>query len=517
VDIEALHEVVLGAAVAGSSEAVLRQVVEGIAACPHVVLARIWLVRRAAGGVGVASWLELAASAGNFMHSEVDPRARDGRLARVELGQGKVGRVAETGVGLHLEQGPEHGPGELPSPLDLAWARAERVVAFAAHPLTAGGELLGVLALFDRRSLPAAEVARLGVLAGRAAEALSQALEREELRAECARAERENAWLRAEVHAPFLEILGRSPGLLDVLHRLEKVAPTDASVLVLGEPGVGKELMAHALHARSARRDEPLVRVGCAGPPRGRASGEALEEELFGRGGPGLLELADGGTLYLDEVGELPLALQAKLLRVLAEGAFERIGDPHTRRVSVRIVAATSRDLPEEIARGTFRDDLYYRLSGFPIRVPPLRERREDVPELAAHFVELAARRLRLPSPVLTQAQERVLASYDWPGNVHELQSVIHRAVILGKGRVLELPDLVPGLVPRSPHPDKALTTLPELKRREREVIATAMQLTHGKVSGPGGAAEMLGVKPSTLESKLRAHGLRKRRPRSGG
>lgn len=500
VDIDAMPEVVLGAALARTSESLLRQVVEGMAACPDVVLARIWLLRRAAGEGGVTSWLELMASAGNLRRPGADARACGGRFARILPGQGEVGQVAESGQGLYLERQGTAGTWAF----DPAWAGHEGAASFAAEPLSAHGERLGVLALFDRRPLSSAAVAGLRVHVGRTGEALHNVLERERLQAVQARLARENHWLREELYAPYREILGCSHELNDVLHRLTSVAPTERCVLVTGEPGVGKELMAHALHARSARRDGPFVRVACAG-----ATGEQLEVELFGRAHPGKLELAEGGTLYLDEVSELPPGVQAKLLRVIETGAFERVGDAQTRRVSVRFVAATSHDLSaKELA---FREGLLYQLGAFTIRVPPLRDRRADVPALAALFVERAARRLRLPVPVLTEADERALASYDWPGNVHELASFVERAVMLGRGKGFRLPALVPGLVEKPLAEEGTLMDYAQLKRREREHIEAALRKAGGKVSGKGGAAGLLGLKPSTLESKLRALGLRPR------
>jgi len=505
----------LAVAAAQSSDRVLRQIVEGIAFCGNVVLARIWLVTTADDDRGQSRWLQLAASAGNFRDAGSDPRRLDGRFARFELGQGRVGRVAVTGEGVHLEGSAVDDEWVL----DPAWARAEGVVSLAAQPLIARGETLGVLAVLDRQAFPKADVAWLRTFADHAAVAITNARAFEEIQALRARLERENSYLRSELAEPFHEIIGRSPALQKVLQQIEIVAPTEASVLVLGESGVGKELVAHALHAHSARKDGPLIRVNCAAVP-----GELFESEFFGhvrgaftgavRERAGRFELADGGTLFLDEVGEIPLAHQAKLLRVLQEGTFERVGEARTRRASVRLVAATNRDLAEEVAQGRFRADLFYRLSVFPLEVPPLRARREDIPELAAHFVNQAARRLNLPAPRLTRGQVERLARYDWPGNVRELAHVIERAVILGRGRALELPELGSARgsarVDVVPEPGQEISTLAQLRQRERAAIAAALERAGGKVSGPGGAAELLGVKPTTLESKLRALGLKR-------
>jgi transcriptional regulator with GAF, ATPase, and Fis domain len=515
VKIEVMQSVMLALAAARSSPEVLRQIVEGIASCRNVVLARIWLTKCVADDRGERRWLELAASAGNPGATRFDPLRLDGRFARFELGQGKVGRVAVTGVGVHFER----LAGQDGWLFDPQWAAAEGVVSFAAQPLVARGETLGVLGLFDREPIPTSDVAWLRTFADHAALAITNARAFEEIAELKRRLELENDYLRAEAAAPFHDILGNSPALREVLRQIETVAPTDAGVLVLGESGVGKELVAHAVHARSARKGHPLVRVNCGAIP-----GELFESEFFGhvRGSftgaikdrIGRFELADGGTLFLDEVGEIPLEHQVKLLRVLQEGTFERIGEAKTRRTDVRVIAATNRDLQKEVERGRFRADLYYRLGVFPIEVPPLRERREDLPALAQHFVTQSARRLNVRVPRLTPAALDALAAYPWPGNVRELQHVVERAVILGRGKSLELGELLPRSMSRSrtspePAPEEPLPTLAELKRRERALLELALTRANGKVSGPGGAAERLGVKPTTLASKLAALGLR--------
>ena len=244
---------------------------------------------------------------------------------------------------------------------------------------------------------------------------------------------------KSAVEHNFGDIIGESPGLRKVVQQIQLVAPTNASVLITGESGTGKELVARAIHEHSSRSGRALVKLNCSAVPEG-----LFESEFFGhvRGAftgalkdkPGRFELADGGTLFLDEIGEVPLAMQAKLLRVLQEQELERIGDTRTRKINVRIVAATNRDLKKEVDTGRFRQDLFYRLSVFPIEVPPLRERREDIPPLAAHFVRQSARRMNRPDLRITQAALSELAAYDWPGNVRELQNTVERAVILSRG-----------------------------------------------------------------------------------
>ncbi len=329
----------------------------------------------------------------------------------------------------------------------------------------------------------------------------------------------ENEFLQDEFRASFGNILGHGPALQKVLAQIATVAPTEANVIILGESGTGKELVARAIHDLSARKGRPLVRVNCASIPK-----ELFESEFFGhvRGAftgaikdrVGRFELADDGTLFLDEVGEIPLDLQSKLLRVLQEGQFERVGDERTRTVKVRLIAATNRDLLAEARAGRFRLDLYYRLSVFPIEVPSLRERQEDVGELAEHFIKQASRRLGVPRPRLTKIQAQELQGYDWPGNVRELQNVIERAVILAKGGKLQfdLPHRThrdgplnrPTLAPSRDGEAEAELSLDELAVREREIVTAALRRTNWKIYGPGGAAALLRIKPTTLVSKMK-------------
>jgi transcriptional regulator with GAF, ATPase, and Fis domain len=321
------------------------------------------------------------------------------------------------------------------------------------------------------------------------------------------------------------EIIGQSAALRQILEQMEIVAPTEATVLILGETGTGKELIAQELHRRSRRKDKPLVRVNCASMPK-----ELYESEFFGhaRGAfsgalkdrAGRFEAAAGGTLFLDEVGEVPLELQSKLLRVLQEKCYERLGEDRTRRADVRIVAATNRDLKKEVALGRFREDLYYRLNVFPMKVATLKERKEDIPLLATHFVELLVKELGCPRPRLTKAGIDVLQSYDWPGNIRELRNVIERAVILARGRALEFDLPVTG-------PTTDLTSVgardgdwieqeyeylteSEMQRRKRQNLFAVLQKSGWKIKGMNGAAALIGVNPSTLVSRIQKMGLRR-------
>ena len=381
-------------------------------------------------------------------------------------------------------------------------------VEYTSTPIRDRGRLLGAVIVFrdvsQRRE---------------ADERLRQALaEVDSLRE---RLELENAYLKEEIRleSHHQGIIGRSPAIEATLRQIDLVAGTDATVLVTGESGTGKELIARAIHEASRRRDRPLIRVNCAAVPR-----ELFESEFFGhakgaftgalRDRVGRFELADGGTLFLDEVGEIPLDLQGKLLRVLQERSFERVGDERTRAVDVRLIAATNRDLRDEVRRGRFREDLYFRLNVFPIAASPLRERPEDIPLIAQHFLKGAARRLNIPEPRLTEGDARRLARYPWPGNVRELENVIERGAILAvRGRLhLDLPEAEPAARGRDVAPSLAPTTQPvteaERRARDRAEIEAALAMTGGKVFGEGGAAELLGLRPTTLASRIKVLGI---------
>jgi PAS domain S-box-containing protein len=331
----------------------------------------------------------------------------------------------------------------------------------------------------------------------------------------------ETASLREELSAlgDSGEILGRSDALQRALDEVDQVAGTDASVLILGETGTGKELVARAVHARSLRKSKPLVTVNCAAIPA-----DLVESELFGheKGAftgatskrEGRFELADGGTIFLDEVGELSPDVQVKLLRVLQEGEFEPVGSSRTRKIDVRVLSATNRDLAAMMRAGSFREDLYYRLSVFPIQLPPLRERGDDVVLLAEKFAHRFARRMGRSVAPLTDDCKRRLAAYEWPGNVRELANVIERAVITSRDGRLDLDRAIPesaarsGARPSSDDGQARIRTVDELAELERENLRRALEATEWKVAGADGAAALLGMKPSTLASRMKALGI---------
>ncbi len=313
-------------------------------------------------------------------------------------------------------------------------------------------------------------------------------------------------------------IIGESPSLKAVISRIGLVAPTNANVLILGESGTGKELIAREIHRESSRKDRSLVKVNCATIPK-----ELYESEFFGhvKGAftgavsdrMGRFEAADGGTLFLDEVGEIPPSLQGKLLRVLQEGEFERVGEGRTRKVDVRIIAATNKNLMEEIKSGRFREDLYYRLNVFPVEITPLRDRKEDIPLLVTHFIEVFSRRLNRPVPRLTEANLMDMKAHDWPGNVRELQNIIERALILSPhGRLhFDLPRVnsgapLPGqsLSDAASSPTTPILTEADIAVLQKQNMLAALIRSDWKIYGKDGAAQLLGIKPTTLIERMR-------------
>jgi transcriptional regulator with GAF, ATPase, and Fis domain len=311
----------------------------------------------------------------------------------------------------------------------------------------------------------------------------------------------------------FEQIIGNSPALEAVLEQTERVATTDSTVLIQGETGTGKELIAHSIHNISSRCGRPFVRVNCAAIPL-----DLLESELFGHEKGaftgaiaqkiGRFELADKGTLFLDEVGDIPPSLQPKLLRVLQEQEFERLGSTRTHRVDVRLVSATNRDLTEMVNRSEFRSDLYYRLNVFPILLPPLRERREDIPVLVTHFVEIFGRRMGRPIEDVPRETMSALCSYNWPGNIRELQNLVERAVILSNDGVLHNP-LPPGRNQSVPGASAVSTTpLTSLRDSERSLILRTLEAVGWVIGGPKGAAKKLGLKRTTLIHKMSKLGI---------
>jgi transcriptional regulator with GAF, ATPase, and Fis domain len=516
---------------------VLQRIVGELADQRNVALTRIWLLKAADLCRDCAArehcqtptrCLHLAASAGTSISKSraADWSRADGSFQRVPLGEGKVGRIGSTGESVLLED----VPGDKNWIVNHRWVKEEAIVSFAGHPLEFRGEILGVLAVFSRERLGPLDFGWLRAFADQAAVAIANARAFEEIDRLRRQLELENTYLREEVKEAlaFGEIIGQSAAARKLLEQIELVAPTKASVLILGESGTGKELVARALHQRSPRSERPLVKVNCAGVPR-----DLFESEFFGhvkgsftgavKDRIGRFQLATGGTLFLDEVGEIPFDLQGKLLRVLQEGQMERVGDDETREVDVRVVAASNRDLAAEVSAGRFRQDLYFRLSVFPIEVLPLRERVEDIPVLAQHFLDRFCLQMNRPIHHLTAQSQEQLRRYPWPGNVRELQNVMERAVINSRGGRIHFDDFLipsprhsarPSSAPKRSHiaPIPSVLTRSDLQLLEADNLRAALETTNWKIYGPRGAAELLGMQPTTLTSRLRRLGINKPR-----
>jgi transcriptional regulator with GAF, ATPase, and Fis domain len=436
------------------------------------------------------------------------------------LGAGPIGETIVAGQGRGFLVSDEQSA-SLPG---LEWLREEGIRGYRIMPIRFRGEPLGATLAFTRGDLHE-EIGTWGsIFADHLGAAIANARAFEEIRHLKAQLELQNTYLQEAVieAKAFGDLVGQSAALRHIVSQIDLVAPTEASVFILGETGTGKELVAHEIHRRSQRKAGPLVRVNCASIPR-----ELFESEFFGhiRGSftgavkdrAGRFETAEGGTIFLDEVGEIPLDIQNRLLRVLQEKRYERVGDDRTRRADVRIIAATNRDLKKAIAAGRFREDLYFRLNVFPIQVPPLRERLDDIPSLAKHFVDHSTRDLKCAKPRLTRAGIAKLQSYDWPGNVRELRNVIERGVILARGGALDFelpiasqPARNPSAVRADDAPEPEFLTEAELQRRERDTLLLVLQKADWKIKGPDGAAELLGVKPTTLLSRMSKWGLKK-------
>ena len=518
-----LLPVILSIAQAQGPSSVLGEIIKAIMVNEDVALARIWFLDQDAS-CPVCSHpngqmaLHMRASDGRPLEPGADWSQINRFFHRVTLDSpSKLAHMFRTGEPVLI---PDIAA-STDTFINRSWAERERIEGMVGHPLRFRDAIVGVLAVFLRAHPDQNTLNWLANFSAHAAVAIGNCRAFQQIDQLRRQLELERDYLREEVveTGDFRDIVGHSAALARVLQQIGLAAPTDSSVLIEGESGTGKELIARAIHQRSLRSNKPLIRVSCGAIPK-----ELFESEFFGhvkgsftgaiRDRVGRFQLADGGTLFLDEVGEIPLDLQSKLLRVLQEGEFERVGDDHTRRVNVRVIAATNRDLRVESAEGRFRLDLFYRLSVFPLELPALRDRREDIPQLAMHFVKLACTRMNLPEPKLPRREMDRLQQYSWPGNVRELQHVVERAVILSRGAPLEF-----GLEEKRSQPQVAVhsdislakadfITERQWRDLERENLLKALKLASGKVSGRGGAAELLGMNSNTLASRLRALGI---------
>ncbi|MBL8230361.1 MAG: sigma 54-interacting transcriptional regulator [Bryobacterales bacterium] len=474
---------------------------------PHAVRACVWLKE--------ADALVLRASEWRHGAREEWTHAR-GTFERIPLDDPMIGRAVRQRrtVGAPVESAWEGYP---------EWAARDGVRSFVITPITHVDQVFGCFGgfmsyRFEDPKLWETGLAWTQIFADHMAAMMANAAAFEEIDRLRRQLERENEYLREEVQNArgFAGIIGSSPALRHALDQVSIVSSTDATVLILGESGTGKELIAQSIHDRSKRAGKPFIKVNCAAVPH-----ELFESEFFGhvrgsftgavRDRAGRFDLAQGGTLFLDEIGEVPVELQGKLLRVLQEGTYERVGEERTRRADVRIIAATNRDLLADAEAHRFRQDLYYRLSVFPISVPPLRKRREDIALLTDHFAAQFCREHNRPSLWLDEADRRALEEHEWPGNIRELRNVLERAVLVGSLPAFDRGGRPGGSRSDPAVPSERVLTYPELADLEKENLRRALAVAKGRIWGAGGAASRLGLKPTTLASKLKSLGIEPR------
>jgi transcriptional regulator with GAF, ATPase, and Fis domain len=531
--LEALQELAVRISGERSLDAVLQAIVGGLASQTNVALARLWVTgpgdvcsscAMRATCPSQTACLHLATSAGRSIAGEQWSQT-GGTFRRVPIGNAgmrfcpsPVSAIASDRTGQLLLVS------ECRQWAHPDWIRSEAIESFAGHPLVFRGELLGVLGVFRRAPITEHEFGWLRMFANQAAASVANARAFAELERLQQQLESHNAYLREEVDNAlnFGRIVGRSRPLRHVLQQVDEVAMSGATVLITGESGTGKELLAREIHERSGRSQRAFVRVNCSAIPR-----EMFESEFFGhvrgaftgatRDRPGRFQIANRGTIFLDEIGDLPLDLQPKLLRVLQEGEYERVGEDVTHKVDVRVIAATNHNLADEVRARRFREDLFYRLNVFPLALPPLRARKDDIPLLATHAIAEISKRLGMPPPPLTKADAVRLQQYEWPGNIRELKNVMERAVILSRGVRLRLDIALADLFPQpasSPETDDVILTERECRARERANLIRALERANGRIYGQQGAAELLGINPTTLSSRLRALKITPARPR---
>ena len=509
---QALERIALQMASSLDLQVVLTTITQGLVDDLDAAFARIWLLGpgdlcsncyKASDCSNRTQCLHLKASAGLYSNL-------DGEYRRIPLGALKIGKIAQ-GFG-PMQTNDVLGDKRLPN---KQWMKDNGLQSFAGYPLVFRGDVLGVIAMFGRRPLADDECERLATFAHQAATAITNAQLFAEVEQLTNRLQAENVYLLEEIKLEhhFDEIIGESQAMKAVLKKVEQVAPTDSTVLLLGETGTGKELIARAVHDLSPRRARPLVRVNCGAIPA-----NLVESELFGHEKGsftgaiakriGRFELADGGTIFLDEVGELPLDAQVKLLRVLQEREFERIGSGRSTKVDIRVIAATNRDLNAAVKAGSFRSDLLYRLNVFPIDLPPLRNRASDIPLFVRAFAGRFSKKFGKQLDQIPQDTMDRLMRYAWPGNVRELENVIERAAILSPGPLLKIDN---SLFPSNPVSDPAASDT--LQDVERSHIIRILQDMNWVIEGKQGAATRLGLHPNTLRSRMQKLGIKKTRP----
>ena len=531
-EIEEFKTLLLNMASEKSISALLNLIVRKLSRIRHVALARIWLIRPGdiCGECHMAEecpnrteCLHLVASAGrSVIEPYQDWNGLNGFFRRFPIGVRKVGKIAKTGKPFEVIK----IKGDSDWIAEPDWVKQEGIVAYSGQPLFVNGKVLGVLSIFSRVELDSKIVPWLRLIANHAAISIVNARTFEDNNALRKRLNLENSFLKEELEEirSFSGIVGQSASIKNIIKKINLVAPTTASVLIFGESGTGKELIAREIHKQSQRQNQAMIKVNCASIP-----GDLYESEFFGHAKgafTGAVKTRDGrfqaaheGTLFLDEVAEIPVSLQSKLLRVLQEGEYERVGEERTRSVNVRIISATNRDLKKEIEKKHFREDLFYRLNVFPIELPPLRSRIDDIPLLASHILNSVTLRTNRSRLRLTRRNIKDLQGYHWPGNVRELQNILERAVILSEsGRLsFDIPDKnTKGRQASSKVFDNRLSDhddiLSENQIRAKERLNTqlALEKCNWQIYGKRGAAALIGIKPTTLIARMKKMGLKK-------
>lgn len=506
-----------------STSSLFRLIVNRLFQFDEVSLVRIWLVKK--GDICSSCLmlkecqqshrcLHLVASAGrSVVNKDEDWSRLDGKFSRFPMGCRKVGHIAASGQPVVVKSVPEDSKWII----DKGWAKREGINGFAGHPMQFHGEVLGVLAVFTKTQITQPVLNELNIITNHSATALANARAFEKIEELTKQLKNENKYLREELSEVSLhgEFVGHSAALQRIVQQIDLVAPTEANVLIQGESGTGKELVARELHRRSNRSSKPLIKVNCASIPK-----ELFASEFFGHAKgaftgahthrEGKFGAANNGTLFLDEVGEIPLELQAQLLRVLQEGEYERVGEEKVRKVNARIIAASNRDLLKEVKADRFREDLYFRLNVFPITVPPLRERKEDIEPLANHFLQRSLIGMKRPVIQFSPDQLATLSAYSWPGNIRELQNIVERFAISSISESAQL-DLTDGFTKTSPQiarnynlDDQPLLTEEEMVQLQVKNIEKALNRCNGKIYGKNGAAFLLGMKPTTLATRIK-------------
>ena len=525
-EFESLKELLIKMTSERSIDILLKMIIEHMVQRPHIAIVQIWLKKQGdiCNDCVISTnckkntlCLHLVASGGtSIKKKENNWSVLTGPRKRIPINFSTIGKVAKKKRALSKD--------EIEKEIDWQqrdiWAEGEKINGFGAQPLLFKNEVLGVIAIYSRIKADKVKEGKFWVkmIAHSAAATIANVKAFNEIDHLKSQLELENAYLKEEIieARAFGDIIGESPHLMNIVDQIELVAPTNANVFIFGESGTGKELVAREIHKRSLKKAMPMIKVNCATIPRG-----LYESEFFGhikgaftgaiKDRAGRFQAADQGTLFLDEIGEIPIELQSKLLRVLQEGAYERIGEDITRHVNVRIIAATNRKIKNDIKQGRFRQDLYYRLNVFPVHISPLRERKQDIKPLAYHFLKNISNDMQRKIPEISKTNMEKLVSYSWPGNVRELRNVLERSVITSKEGKLEF-NISDNPDEGSPDPQKfnsinlktKILTDQEITALSNKNIINAIEVCNKKIYGKHGAAAMLNIPPTTLSSRLK-------------